>query len=160
MSIYIRPAAPHEASLLSDLALRSKAHWGYPPDFIAACRDALTVSTQHILENAVFVAQNADGKAAGFYLLIAQAEGTATLEMLFIAPEAMGQGCGRALFDHAVQVARAGGCREIQIDSDPYAESFYLRMGAERIGEAESTVVPGRMLPLLRCRLRPVTQSG
>ena len=35
-STVLRPARPEEAGLLSDLALRSKAHWGYPPDFLAA----------------------------------------------------------------------------------------------------------------------------
>ena len=38
----------------------------------------------------------------------------------------------------------------MSIQSDPYAEGFYLAMGAVRVGELESTVTPGRMLPLLR----------
>jgi hypothetical protein len=36
------------------------------------------------------------------------------------------------------------------LQSDPHAEGFYLAMGAQRIGQSESTVTPGRMLPLLR----------
>ncbi len=38
MRISIRPAQPEEAALLSDLALRSKAHWWYDADFLASCR--------------------------------------------------------------------------------------------------------------------------
>jgi hypothetical protein len=36
------------------------------------------------------------------------------------------------------------------IDADPFAESFYLALGCERIGEAPSGSIPGRMLPRLR----------
>jgi hypothetical protein len=38
--------------------------------------------------------------------------------------------------------------------SDPQAEGFYLALGAQREGASESTVMPGRMLPLMRFRLR------
>jgi hypothetical protein len=37
--------------------------------------------------------------------------------------------------------------------SDPQAEGFYLAMGARRAGASESTVTPGRMLPLMRFQL-------
>jgi len=36
------------------------------------------------------------------------------------------------------------------IDADPNAEGFYLKMGAERVGESPSGSIPGRMLPLLQ----------
>jgi GNAT superfamily N-acetyltransferase len=146
----IRPARPDEAQLLSDLALRSKAYWPYPPAFIEACRADLTVTPVTIIHNPVFVSENTAGHVAGFYVLAPKTDGVADLAYLFVAPEAIGGGHGRALFEHAVRTARALGYRELHVDSDPYAEPFYLRMGAERIGEAESTVIPGRMLPLLR----------
>jgi len=34
--------------LLSNLAFRSKAHWGYSDEFMAACRDELTYSSEKI----------------------------------------------------------------------------------------------------------------
>lgn len=37
----------------------------------------------------------------------------------------------------------------IRIHSDPHAEAFYVKMGAVRIGEIESTVFPDRKLPLM-----------
>ena len=146
----IRPARPDEAQLLSHLALCSKAYWPYPPDFIEACRADLTVTPATMTQHPVFVSEDAAGHVAGFYALVPKTHGVADLAYLFVAPEAIGGGHGRALFEHAVHTARALGCRELHIDSDPYAEPFYLRVGAERIGEVESTVVPGRMLPLLR----------
>ncbi|MBZ0299010.1 MAG: GNAT family N-acetyltransferase [Anaerolineae bacterium] len=149
----IRRACPDEAPLLSDLALRSKAYWGYSAEFIAACRDDLTLSEAFIRETEVFVSEDSAGKIAGFYALDRKADGIADLNDLFVDPASIGGGHGRALFEHAIQLARSQGCREMRIDSDPFAEPFYQKMGAERMGEVESTVFPGRMLPLLRVLL-------
>ena len=44
----LRPARVDEAGLLSDLALRSKAHWGYSPEFIERCRTELCYSKQQL----------------------------------------------------------------------------------------------------------------
>jgi hypothetical protein len=43
-TIAIRRAQVDEAGLLSDLAFRSKAHWGYPPDWLELWRPELTVT--------------------------------------------------------------------------------------------------------------------
>ena len=37
----IRRARPEEAGALSDLAIRSKGHWGYDVAFLASCRAEL-----------------------------------------------------------------------------------------------------------------------
>jgi hypothetical protein len=37
----------------------------------------------------------------------------------------------------------------IRIEGDPFAEGFYLTMGAIRVGETPSRSIPGRSLPLL-----------
>jgi GNAT superfamily N-acetyltransferase len=149
----IRLARPGEAGALSALALRSKAHWGYDADFLAACRDDLTLSAKDVATSAVYVC---DGLSAplGFYRLVLQDDGVAELDALFVEPAAMGQGVGKRLWQHAVSTADRLGCLEIVLQSDPQAEGFYLAMGAQRAGESESTAMPGRMLPLMRFRLR------
>ena len=149
----IRRARPAEAAALSALALRSKAHWGYDADFLAACRDDLTLSADDIATSTVYVVDGADA-SLGFYRLVLQSDGVAELDALFVEPAAMGQGIGRRLWRHAVATAAKLGCSEIVLQSDPRAEGFYLAMGAQRGGESESTVLPGRMLPLMCFRLR------
>ena len=73
------------------------------------------------------------------------------LEHLWVLPEAMGRGIGRALFSHAVQRAKALGVQAIRIESDPYAEKFYERMGARRVGENRSEVDGQvRLLPVMQ----------
>jgi GNAT superfamily N-acetyltransferase len=149
----IRRAHPAEAGVLSALALRSKAHWGYDADFLAACRDDLTLSADDIATSAVYVFDGVDAPS-GFYRLLQQQDGVAVLDDLFVEPAAMGQGVGGRLWRHAVSTATKLGCSEMVWQSDPQAEGFYLAMGARRIGESASTVMPGRMLPLMRFRLR------
>lgn len=144
----IRPARAEEAATLSALALRANAHWGYDEAFMAACRDDLTVTPGDVAIHTIRVATLA-GQPCGFY----QMRGTgaaATLTDLWVEPSAIGQGHGRALWQHAVATARERGFRELLVQSDPHAEGFYRAMGAERIGSQPSTVVPGRELPLLR----------
>ncbi len=148
----IRRAHPSEAGALSALALRSKAHWGYDVDFLAACRDDLTLTSDDIATSTVFVIDGED-TPLGFCRLLHRDDGVAELDDLFVEPAAMGQGVGKRLWRHAVVTAATLGCTEIVLQSDPLAEGFYLAMGAQRAGESESTVTPGRMLPLMRFRL-------
>jgi len=71
------------------------------------------------------------------------------LSRLFIQPEAIRTGIGRALFEAAVALAKADGGTRLSILSDPFAEAFYVRLGAVKIGEAPSDAIPDRLLPLL-----------
>jgi len=82
----------------------------------------------------------------GFYAL-SGAGATRELEHFWVAPQDMGHGVGARMFAHAVATLRADGARVLRIASDPYAEGFYLRMGAQRVGEWPSTP-RGRTLPL------------
>jgi GNAT superfamily N-acetyltransferase len=147
----IRQAKTEEAHILTGIAMRSKAYWGYDDKFMDACREALTVTADKITRHHVWLATEGPN-FVGFYCLVADGE-TGALDDMFLNPPYIGKGCGRALWDHMTALARAIGVREFTIDADPFAEGFYLKMGAERIGAAESTAIPGRMLPLLRVKV-------
>jgi GNAT superfamily N-acetyltransferase len=145
----IRPADVNEAEQLTQLAIRSKAHWGYSETFMQAAMRDLTVTAEQLHEEMAFVAEQ-EGDIVGFYKLRRVTLAQVELTDLFIEPGAMGQGWGRALWDHAVATARAEGYVEMVWESDPFAEGFYLRMGATRFGVVESSVLPGRVLPHMR----------
>jgi GNAT superfamily N-acetyltransferase len=151
----IRRARPDESGSLSDLAFRSKAHWGYDDAFMAASRDDLTLAPGDIAGSTVYVAEEG-GQPVGFYRLRRRGD-DAELTDLWIEPAAIGRGYGRQLWRHAVATAGQIGCRQLIWQSEPHAEGFYLAMGAERIGDSPSTVFPGRMLPLMRFVLSPTT---
>jgi hypothetical protein len=61
-TFHIRPARVEEASVLSDLCLRSKAVWGYDAGFMALMPAALGVAPEHIAAGDVWVATGADGQ--------------------------------------------------------------------------------------------------
>lgn len=72
----------------------------------------------------------------------------AEVEHLWVDPDAMGEGLGRALFEEAAALARERGAKRIDIDADPNAERFYEKLGARRVGATPSHP-PGRSLPRL-----------
>ena len=148
----IRQARPEESQQISDLALRSKAYWDYDPAFIAVCRSALTITPEYIAANLVFVLE-AQGQILGFYSLEGR-DGEVELENLFVEPAMIGRGCGKRLFQHAVEMARQLGFQYMLVESDPNAEPFYQAMGAARIGERASPLRADRRLPLMRLSLR------
>ncbi|HYE83078.1 MAG TPA: GNAT family N-acetyltransferase [Clostridia bacterium] len=144
----IRKAKPGEGAILSELALCSKAYWGYDAGFIEVCRDALTISEKYIASNYVYVLEDGSG-IAGFFSMVAGDEEN-ELDNMFILPEYIGKGYGRLLWDKLIELAKEIGIVEFTIVSDPYAEEFYRRMGALRIGEVDSNVQKDRKLPLMK----------
>lgn len=143
----IRAARADEAEILSELAIRSKAYWGYDETFMATCRHELVVPASEV-ENLRTAVAERDGHILGFATLEGEPPEGA-LGMLFVDPRAIGEGIGRRLFEHVTSTARGLGFARLTIDADPNAEPFYLAMGATRIASTPSDSIPGRMLPLL-----------
>jgi GNAT superfamily N-acetyltransferase len=146
----IRRAHESEAVVLTVIAYEAKRHWGYPEHWIESWRSALTITPEFISKHEVFVAETAN-EIAGFYALVCTGDSRWELDDLFIRPIWIGHGLGRHLFEHAV-----GRLREIApgsvlgIEADPNAESFYLHMGARRVGEiARNWQGLERVLPYL-----------
>ena len=149
----IHRARPEQAPILSALAFASKASWGYDALSMERFRDELTVSAVYIDAHPVYVAVS-DGDLLGFHALAdVNPEGEVLLDFLFINPETQGRGVGRALFHDAVSRAAALGASWLLIESDPHAEGFYRRMGAEPAGQVRSRSASGRILPRLRFRI-------
>ena len=134
--------------MLSALAFRSKAFWGYDDEFMSACREELSVSGDDIRNSsfAYWVCEVA-GAVAGFYGLQRQTKHRYELVALFVGPNRIGTGIGKALVEHAKDVARTAGATAILIQGDPNAAGFYKAVGAVEIGQRESGSIPGRFLP-------------
>jgi GNAT superfamily N-acetyltransferase len=143
----VRRALPDEAAKLTALAIRSKEYWAYDAAFMERAALDLEITTQLIEDAAAFVAESGMD-VLGFYVL-ASADGVPMLRDLWVEPVAIGTGVGARLWAHMLERARLLGYRTVRIQSEPNAEGFYLKMDARRVGFAESTVVKGRMLPLM-----------
>jgi GNAT superfamily N-acetyltransferase len=101
-------ASPGDADALTRIAFASKQYWGYPERWIS--------------------------RWSGFYAL-SGAGYELELEHLWVMPAWIGSGVGRLLFEHAMDRATSRGAKHVEIEADPNAEGFYLRMGARRTGE-------------------------
>jgi GNAT superfamily N-acetyltransferase len=148
-----RRARADEAALLTGIALAGKQYWGYPAEWMALWRHDLVVTAQYIRREPVQVAER-DGAVIGFTGLSTGEDGR-YLEHLWLRPECIGRGFGRALFGEAVRMAREEGVTGLRIKADPNAEPFYLKMGAVRTGR-EIYQLPGairREVPLLVYRV-------
>jgi GNAT superfamily N-acetyltransferase len=148
----IRLATVDEVGALSDLALRSKAHWGYDEQFLSACREELTLHEGDLATRPTFVLEKA-GSAIGFYSLEPIAERQVELWFLFVEPAEIGRGHGRRLLEHAKAEAIARGFSSMLIQADPNAVGFYQRLGGVLVGSRPSDSIPGRELPLLEIHL-------
>jgi N-acetylglutamate synthase-like GNAT family acetyltransferase len=153
MNLQIRRAKPEEAGALTKIAHAAKRHWGYPENWIQQWKADLTITPEFIAENEVYVAMDGDWIAG--CCALAYAERVAELEHMWIRPEHMGSGVGRALFNHVKERATELRIPAFEISSDPNAEGFYERMGAERIGEVRSEIFgEPRALPRMKVNLR------
>ncbi|WP_216666681.1 GNAT family N-acetyltransferase [Bordetella trematum] len=142
--VSLRPASLADRQMLADLALASKAVWGYDAAMLASWRAELTPRAGCIAQRPFVLAESA-GRCLGFYSLQPPAgdgEGWA-LDNLWVAPDSIGRGLGRLLLADARALARSRGIGLLHIDADPHAEPFYLSQGARRVG-AIAAPLPGQ----------------
>ena len=146
----IRPARANELPLLSDLALRSKAVWGYTEDFLARCKEELTLRSDDLGRTYV---KEVGSRAVGFYSLETIDTDRVELGHLFVEPSELRRGYGAALVRDACTRARAQGAKTLVIQGDPNSADFYLALGAVRVGERASDSIEGRLLPVFEVSL-------
>jgi GNAT superfamily N-acetyltransferase len=130
--VEIVPAKPEDAAGLTNIAFAAKRHWGYPDRWLESWREVLTVKPEFIARHETYVAVVGD-QAIGFYALGRKSDRLDLLHM-WVLPVWMGRGVGRSLFLHALERTKTLGFRALEIESDPNAEGFYLRLGAQRVG--------------------------
>jgi GNAT superfamily N-acetyltransferase len=150
--VIIRPASLDEAATLTQIALDAKRYWGYPDHWIKHWETDLTITSDFIRDNQVYVAEK-DGEIRGFYALCVTGQ-KAELEHMWVTPEAIGAGVGKELFLDAMERAATLRVREIGISADPNAAGFYERMGATHVGETDASI-DGQVRKLPRLKIDP-----
>jgi N-acetylglutamate synthase-like GNAT family acetyltransferase len=159
MDIQIRRAKPDEAAVLTEIAHAAKRHWGYPENWIEHWKEELTITPDFIANNEMYVALNGE-EIAGCCALVVSGS-LAELEHMWIRPEHMGNGVGRALFQQIVERATTLDAKAVELSADPNAEGFYQRMGATRIGEVRSEIEgQPRVLPRMAFDLESPSPAG
>jgi len=141
----IVPATPSDAKVLTEIALESKAYWGYTKEQIESWTEDLTIlpETFDSWRGSKFMI---DEEIAGFYLLNRVNARTCNLEFLFVKPKFIGKKIGKQLIEHVIVSCRTNSCEVLNVLSDPNAESFYAKHGFKTMCQTESSI-PGRFLP-------------
>ncbi len=138
-------ATLEDAEVLTEIAVKSKAYWGYENDQVESWREDLTVTPKMFDESNIYK-YIVDNQIGGFYILERANIRTSFLNFLFISPDYIKQGIGHQLLQHAIAYCKDGGSAILNVLSDPNAASFYAKYGFEVIAQRESSI-PGRFLP-------------
>ena len=146
----IHKAEAELSETLTDIALEAKRHWGYPESWIKHWESDLTISSDFIANNHVYVAEY-DGEIRGFYALC-QTDKKAELEHMWVRPAYIGTGIGKELFLDAMERAAQMSVSEVELSADPNAAGFYTRMGARQVGEIDSEI-KGQLRKLPRMKI-------
>lgn len=148
----IRKARLNEAGLLTAIAMRSKAHWGYSDEWRQQWKEALTVTPEIIASSICFVAE-LDKNIKGFWCRSVEQTAAPSPGFLFVDPSAIGTGCGKQLWQAIKPALISRGIHSFTIEADPNAVSFYMKLGAKKIKEIDSKAIPDRKIPILRFNL-------
>ena len=154
-TLRIRAAAFSDVPVLCDIAWAAKAHWPYPPEWLESWRAALSLTAPDLERWRVRVAEL---RALGVVGFSAASTGAPSwvVEHLWVLPASHGLGVGRALLLDVLAAARMSGATVVELDADPHAEPFYLRMGGTRVTTIPAPMPgdPGRQLPRIHFDVR------
>ena len=150
----IRALRIEEIDFVSNLALRSKGHWGYSQDFLDACKEELSITCSEFHNSKFhFRVMEQKNKIIGYYAVCHLDSNTYELDALFVEPTFIGKGVGKELMDHGKALVTELGGTKIILQAEPNAEPFYLKAGANIVGKKESQSIGGRYLSLLEIDL-------
>lgn len=159
----IRPAKEIEHQRLTTISFASKGYWDYPKQYFDIWNNELTLSSDYITNNNVFVYEK-NGIIVGYYSVIEITENIQIsgivvakgfwLDHMFILPQKIGQGIGTEIFHHLRKWCQAEGVAELGILADPNSRGFYEKMGCDYQKEYPSTIL-NRTTPWLTLRMAP-----
>lgn len=143
----ITRAETKDALILTNIAIRSEAYWGYNFEFMEKFKSVYKISEDFIENNPTYIIIDED-IIVGFYgILINESE--ISLEYLFIEPQYIGKGYGKMLWNHMISECKVLNIKEFMLVTSQQAKEFYIKLGAKICGEVDSLVIKGRKVPKL-----------
>jgi N-acetylglutamate synthase-like GNAT family acetyltransferase len=133
--VEIRDATLDDLPALRDVFRRASLSNEEDRPLLAAHPEFLILSDLAIREGRMRAAV-LDGVVVGLASTIVGPD-SVELEDLFVDPDRMRQGVGRALIDDVRATARAAGRTRVEVDGNHHALDFYTEVGFVEVGEVE-----------------------
>ena len=127
--------------MLEALQRRSSDVWEEYREQLAANPDAIELPQHFVEKGWVRVAVNGQDRLVGFSVVIPTNGAVHELDGLFVEPDQMNAGVGRALVEDAAARAKDQGAEALEVTAGP-AQGFYDRVGFNRIGTAQTRFGP------------------
>ena len=145
--ITIRDAELHEIAALEALQMRASL---VAPDYredLAAHPEAIDLPETDVRDHRVRVAV-VDSRVAGFSVVTPIRGSTCELDGLFVEPDLMRTGVGRALIDDVVTRLRSKDVVRLDVVANPTAVGFYSKLGFVRGDDAMTQFGPAFWMTL------------
>lgn len=143
----IEKAINNDANILTELTIRSKAHWDYTKEQIEEWREELTITEEYIENNQIYKLL-VSKVLVGFYAYQTENETDVKLNYLFVESKEIGKGYGQVLLTDCLERVSNLGYKRVLLDADPNAEKFYSKNGFRIIGKLQSSI-KDRFLPIM-----------
>jgi GNAT superfamily N-acetyltransferase len=137
----IREAVPGDITALRDVFRRSSLSNESDRAKLLAHPEFLELSDVPVTEGRVRAALS-DGAVVGFAAWV-PTPGAVELEDLFVDPDQMQRGVGRALVLDVVAIASSQGANRVEVTANPDARVFYAKVGFVADGYVHTTFGPG-----------------
>ena len=148
MSVQVRTALPADLPALRRLFRRSSLSNEGDRELMIAHPELVEPSEEAVAEGRTRVAMSGDGTILGFATGRRLESGVVELEDLFVDPDSMRLGIGRALVADQVALAEAQGIAGIEVTANPHAAAFYRSVGFVHVGETETQFGPAARMAI------------
>jgi ribosomal protein S18 acetylase RimI-like enzyme len=133
-----------EASLVdvNRLISRSKAYWDWPEEYLSHAIPLHQITPGYLTSSHCFEVVAPRGELVAF-LSVSEGDDKVVIDNLWVAPEYIGRGIGKAAIRFVFKLARESGWTNVWVLPDPPAEGFYKALGFSDTGERVASRVTG-----------------
>lgn len=123
---------------LSDVAIRSKRHWGYSKEAMELWNQNLTM-TEEFLDSHTVIKATLEDDIVGFFAL-EEIQPTTRIAQYWIDTPYMRRGYGSAMFKYLKSFLKQKDVEKATIVLDPHGLAFFERHGAKVLNRIEHKV--------------------
>lgn len=135
--VYV-PAVVDDAEELSNLANRSKRHWGYSKESMELWKQSLTI-TEDFLEKHTVIKAMLEDEIVGFFAL-EEIQPTTQIAQYWVDTPFMRKGYGSEMFNYLKSFLKSKEVEKVNLLLDPNGLNFFKKRGGVVLDKVEHKV--------------------